>query len=414
MNFISNQKNFYKLKSTGIYLLVPIANFSVSIFTSPIFAKYLSAEEFGYFGYYNSLNNLFNVFFSLSFTTYYMSVYYKGTEEDRKNSLVTLTLLLLLWNIAFLPVVYIGVFLYFKYSNSQIPFYPFALLTFTSGALGVYKSFLQIDFRLAGKPFSYFFIISGYRILSIFISLFLVVNLNMNLKGRMLGVLIVEVLFFIISLLHILVGQSLKIDGKILKNAMKIVLPLFPASLLYIPIINFDNIVLARLNQPAEMGIFNIGKGISTYLYTALFPFFQAFEPDIYKNTVLGNTSSLKNIIIFLMTIVILSVVGFWLISPYVISYLTAGRYAKAAHYANVLVITNGLMIIFSIFDAIINALQDTKKHLIINGITAIVCIFTYIMGGLYFKQMGVAVASVFTYLFLVILQGFFIIRKLK
>lgn len=414
LNIIKNKDILVKLKSTGIYLLVPLVNFGASIFTSPIFAKYLTAEEFGYFGYYNSLASFFNIFFSLSFTTYYMSTYYKGTEEDRKSSLVTLVAFLLLWNIAFLPALYVGMYLFFKYSHSQTPFYPFALLTFIAGSVGVYKSFLQINYRLGSKPFSFFSIISGYRVLSILVSLYLVINLNMHLEGRMLGILIVETLFFVISIIHIFIGQSIKVDKKVLKDAIKIVLPLFPASLLYIPLLNFDNIILERLNQPAEMGIFNIGKGIATYLYTALFPFYQAFEPDIYKHAVTGNAAPLIKIILFLSIIVFFCTLGFWIVSPFIINYLTAGKYTQSIKYANLMAITNGLMIIFSIFDAIINAIQETKKHLIINAITAIVCVVTYTIGGLFFKQIGVAIASVFTYIFLVTLQGFFILKKYK
>lgn len=401
-----------KLRTTGVYLLVPIVNFSVSIFTSPLFAKYLTAEEFGYFGYYTSLVGFINIFFSLSFTTYYMSVYY--AEQDRKKVLVTLTSALVLWNIVFLPLVYAGVVLFLKLSNSQVPLYPFALLTFVAGSIGVYKNFLQINYRLGGKPLSYFFIVSGYRILSTFLGLYLIIEMDMNLAGRMLGLLIIEVAFCLLSLIHIYKGLSFHIDKKILRSALKVILPLLPASLLYIPIIGFDNIVLERLGAPKEMGLYNIGKGISTYVYTALFPFFQTFEPNIYKYASQKNVTQLKNTSLLLVGIVILSIITFWIISPMAINFLTDGRYPGAVFYANILVITSGLMIIFSIFDAIINALQATKLHLFINGTTAAFCIVSYFIGSIYFKQVGVALASVVSYLFLIILQGIFIVKKFR
>ena len=403
-----------KVKSTGIYLLVPIVNFGFSFFTSPIFARYLTAEEFGYFGYYSSLINFVNIFFSLSFTTYYMSVYYKGTEVERNKTLLTLTSFLLLWNVAFLPAVYFLVLLFFKVSNAQIPFYPFAILTFVAGSASVYKSFLQIEYRLAGKPLSYFFIVSGYRVLSIMASLYFVVNLEMSLKGRMLGALIVEALFMGISLVYIYKKGLFTLDKKIIKDAIRVILPLLPASLLYIPVLSFDNIVLERLHQPAEMGLYNIGKGISSYVYVALFPFYQAFEPDIYKHAVKNDIKALRNISTLLVGFVVFSILCFWVVSPFIIDFLTAGKYNDAVKYANTLVITSGLMIVFSIFDAIINALQETKKHLIINGITMVFCLVSYYIGSLYFNQMGVAVASVLTYIFLILLQTLFIVKRYK
>jgi hypothetical protein len=48
---LNRQLLLEKARTTGIYLLVPVIGFLVSIFTSPIFAKHLSAEEFGYFGF---------------------------------------------------------------------------------------------------------------------------------------------------------------------------------------------------------------------------------------------------------------------------------------------------------------------------------------------------------------------------
>lgn len=401
-----------KIKTTGVYLLVPIINFSVSVFTSPLFAKYLTAEEFGYFGYYTSLMGFINIFFSLSFTTYYMSVYYG--DQDRKKVLVTLTSSLLLWNLIFLPLVYGGFILFFRFSNSQVPFYPFAVLTFITGSIGVYKNFLQINYRLGEKPLSYFFIVSGYRVLSTLLGLYLIMELNMNLAGRMAGLLVIEIAFFFLSMIHIYKGLKFHIDRKILKSALKVILPLLPASLLYIPIIGFDNIVLERLGNPKEMGLYNIGKGISTYVYTALFPFFQTFEPDIYKYASQKNVGALKNTSMFLIGIVILSVVTFWLVSPFIINFLTNGRYPQAVIYANILVVTSGLMIIFSMFDAIINALQATKLHLIINGTTAAFCIVAYFVGSIYFKQIGVAFVSVISYLFLIILQSIFIVKKFR
>ncbi|RDC54294.1 hypothetical protein DU508_22670 [Pedobacter chinensis] len=399
-----------KLRTTGLYLLVPIVNFSVSVFTSPLFAKYLTAEEFGYFGYYTSLIGFINIFFSLSFTTYYMSVYYG--HHDRKRVLVTLTSFLILWNLVFLPIVYVGFILFFKFTNSQVPFYPFAILTFVAGSIGVYKSFLQVNYRLGEKPLSYFFIVSGYRISSIILGLYLIIEMNMHLAGRMLGLLIIEGVFFLLSMIHIYKGLKFNIDRKILKSAIKIILPLLPASLLYIPIIGFDNLVLERLNQPVEMGFYNIGKGIAAYLYTALFPFFQTFEPDIYKYTSQRNIKGLRNTSLFLIGIVLFSIAIFWTVSPIIINYLTGGKYPQAIIFANILVVTSGLMIVFSLFDAIINALQATKLHLIINGTTAVFCIGAYFIGSIYFKQIGTAIASVISYMFLIMLQSIFIIKK--
>ncbi len=361
-----------KIKTTGLYLLVPIINFAISIFTSPLFARYLTAEEFGYFGYYSSVATFLIGFYSLSFPTYHMSVYFKETEEGRKSVLASLVLFNLMWNAFFFPLSCVGIYLYLTLSHSVLPFYPFALLTFGAAVLSTYKGFVQANYRLGQQPLKYFLFVSGYRVITTGASLYFVMNAEMGLYGRMLGILIGEVVFFVISIIHLLKDQPLTFKKDIIRKAFKIVLPLFPASFLYLPIVSYDNIVLERLHQPGEMGLYNIGKGIANYLYTALFPFYQAFEPDIYKNAVTQKyQGAQKNQFSACLPLQRMSLIGFWAFSSFMIDYLTAGKYIGATKYANIIAVTSCLTIVFSIFDAMINALHETKKSLLINIISA-------------------------------------------
>lgn len=403
-----------KLKSTGFYLLVPLVSFGVSIITSPIFARYLTPEEFGYFGYYSSVAMFLTCFYSLSFQTYHMSVFFKYDEAGRKEVLTSLVLFNLLWNLVFFPLSCFGVYLYMKYIHSDVPFYPFAILSFAIASLGIYKVFVQANYRLGQKAFLYFAFVSGYRVLTTCLSLYFVVYSKMGLYGRMLGAVLAEALFFVISLYDILKNQKIVINKKIIKNAFKVVYPLFPASFLYLPLISYDNIVLERLHRPAEMGLYNIGKGIATYLNTALFPFYQTFEPDIYKNAVQRNLKALKKTGFLLAGIVAVSLIGFWIFSPFLINYLTAGKYNAALKYSNIIAVTSAITIIFSIFDAILNALHETKKSLLINSISAGLCIVLYTLGAKLYAEEGVAYAAVITYICLISLQVFFVVRKFK
>ncbi|RZL61578.1 MAG: hypothetical protein EOO93_13125, partial [Pedobacter sp.] len=192
--FSRDNQLWAKLRSTGLYLLVPLINFSVSIFTSPIFARHLSAQEFGYFGYFNSLSTFILCFYGLLFQTYYMSVYFRETDARRKEVLATLTLFNILWNLLFFPISYLGLYLYFQLSHSQIPFYPFALLSLAGGVFGTYKGFIQVNYRLANRPIAFVLLVAGYRVLSTFASIYFVVFANMGLTGRFLGAFIVELL----------------------------------------------------------------------------------------------------------------------------------------------------------------------------------------------------------------------------
>ena len=412
---IANKANLLaKVKTTGLYLLVPIINFAFSVFTSPIFAKYLTVEEFGYFGYYNTLSSFLLVFYSLSFQTYYMSVYFRETEGERKETLVSLIMFTMMWNLLFFPISYVALYLYFKYSHSIVPFYPFVLLLFSGTVLGIAKGFVQINFRMEQKPVLFLIWVSGFRVASILVSLYFVVIPKMALPGRLLGILLVEVFFFVITLYLTCKKQKIRIDKKVLRVAIKKISPLLPASLLFMTIFSFDNIALERMHQPKEMGLYNIGKNIAQFLFTALYPFFQAFEPDIYKHAVQKDHKSLKRIGFLIFGITAFSLLSFWLISPYLIRYLTAGKYIASLKYSNMLAISYCLNVFFAYFDAVIMAWQETKVHLYINMVVATVSVVIYTVASKYFSAMGIAVACNINWALLLLLQLLFIYSRLR
>ncbi len=190
-----NKNLLQRIKSTGIYLLVPIVSFSISIFTSPIFAKYLSAEEFGYYGYYNSILTFISCFYGLLFQTYYMSIYFRENVDDRKKILTTLILFNVCWNLLFFPFSYLCIYLYFKWLHSAIPFFPYVLLTFGAGILGIYKGFVQVGFRLSKSPMRFFVFVASNGIITTFLSLYFVVYSGMGLVGRLLGAILSELFF---------------------------------------------------------------------------------------------------------------------------------------------------------------------------------------------------------------------------
>ena len=403
-----------QIKSTGVYLLVPVVNFAVSIFSTPYFAKYLSAEEFGQFGYYNSITSVIGILFSLSFNTYYMSVYHRVEAPERKVILQSITLFLISWNIFFLPFAYYVIVLFIKYSGSAIQIYPLFAIALAGASIGIFKFFLQSDFRFKNNAFLYLLIVSGYRILSTLAGIYLVMHKSLGIHGRMLGIFIVEIAFFVISLIYIFRKGKIKFDKSKLSSAWKVVLPLLPASMLYVLLVSYDNFVLERINEPKEMGFYNIGKGIAYYVYIALFPFYQTFETSIYQYTIQKKIKNLKKIITGLLLMVSASVVIFWGLSGFVINYLTAGKYPEAVVYANITVMTSGLMILFSINDAMINALQKSKSSLLINAITVIAFIFICNIAAAHFKQIGVAYSTVLGYVLLIVLQSVLIIRTMK
>ncbi len=403
-----------KVKTTGLYLLVPLINVVASFLTSPIFARYLTVEEFGYFGYYNTVSSYLLIIYNLSFQTYYMSVYFRESESERKATLVSLIMFTMAWNLLFFPISLGALYLYFKFSHSITPLYPFALLLLGGTVLGIPKGFIQVNFRMEQKPVLFLIWVSGFRVASILVSLYFILGPEMHLVGRLIGILLVELVFFIVTIYLAFKNQKIRIDIAVIRVALKKIAPLIPASLLLLTIISFDNIAVERMKQPKQLGLYNIGKSLAQFLYTALYPFFQAFEPDIYKHAVLKDHRRLKNIGALIVGITMLALVSFWIVAPYLIRYLTAGRYTAALPYANLLAIACCLNIFFAYFDAVIMAWQQTKVHLYINIVVATLSIVIYAVASKYWEAMGIAVACDINWTLLLILQLLFVYSKLR
>ncbi|HTM93138.1 MAG TPA: hypothetical protein VL095_12005, partial [Flavisolibacter sp.] len=121
-----DQKRILQIfKKGGLYFGTSALGLFLSFFTMPIFAKLLSEKDFGIFNYFNNLTGFFAFVFSLQFSSYYSSKYFRCNGEQRKQLTGTLLTFLLLWNPVLILIVYGILVLYCHYIHLTLPYYPF-------------------------------------------------------------------------------------------------------------------------------------------------------------------------------------------------------------------------------------------------------------------------------------------------
>ena len=88
-----------RAKDSALYFGTAMIALPISLITSPLFAKNLSAYDFSVIGYFTALMSFFLPIINLSFYNYYMLDYFKREEIERKLILRSLVSFLLIFNV---------------------------------------------------------------------------------------------------------------------------------------------------------------------------------------------------------------------------------------------------------------------------------------------------------------------------
>lgn len=403
------------LRNAVLYFGGSFLQLVVAIFTSPIFARHLSAEEFGILGYFLSAKQFIFPLTTLSLTFFYLFKYFKQDNKQNKKLLSNIILFLTYANILVICVTSGILYTYFKVAKVEIPFTPFAFIMLITLFLEVYKTFFLIDLKLKKAAFTYFLYSALLAILNIAISLLFVVVFKWGAAGRMLGALVALFIVSIIFIKQFNITLKIKLDFKVIKEGLWWASPMILSAYFYLPMANIDRLLLAALNDTNELGYYSIGANIAGYLGTASLALYSAFEPDFYKFVAQNNK---PKFFFYSMSFVLFTAfftMLFFIFSESVVNYLTSGRYTRAYIYANYYAISIFIMNLTQITNTILIALGKSRFQLYINIIAGSIGFILYKYFINHYGFMGanygrIAIAS----LYLITQTGFIVYLKYK
>lgn len=365
-------------KKSTLYFGGSVVQLLLSLYTSPIFARHLEAEEFAIIGYFRSLTAFLLPLTLLNLTHYYLMHYYRQGESENRKMLSNLISFLTISNMFVLPLSYILIWIFFKVSNVEFPFYPFTIIILITLLLDIYKAFILLEFRITKRALAYFLFSSSITVLGILTSLVYVVWFDWGAVGRMAGVLLPQFIIIASLIFWVRRNYKFKIDFQKVKYALRFSTPMIISAYFYIPIENIDKIYLERIGNYDELGYYSIGYNIANYMGMAATALGQAFEPDFIKYIAKKNKKKFfLNAVVFTGALVLMTIV-FILFSEKIVEYLTSGRYTRAFKYANLTAIAILIIKIAGIGDAAILAFQKPKFMLINNIITGAFALVIY------------------------------------
>lgn len=402
------------IQNAGLYFLGSIVQSIFALVAQPIYSMHLSANEFGIIGYFDAIKNFFTPIFILSMTSVYLMRYFKQSEEENKKLLFNLTFYLCCFNTIILFIGYLSIFLYFKYMHVTIPLNPFAWYILIALLLDNIKIFVLINFRIRKKALSFFIFSAINSVLNVGIGLMFVAYLKWGAQGRMLAPIISTLMMLPFCIFILRKFTSINFNITIFIKSAKVAFPLVLAAYAYVPIANIDRFFLERLNNLAELGLYNIGIAIAGYVQIAYAALALAFEPDIFKSVADKNNKKLVLLAVIMFAPYFIFVLIFMMFSRTIISILTAGRYIAAEQYTKITLVSVFLIGVYWFFDKIFIALGKTKLNLIVNIFGGTIAIIIMYIAVTNFGFIGAAYGKVLLVMIMVLISSILAIKHLK
>jgi len=270
LTLVNKKKIAQNFGNAFFYMGGTVVQFLISIFTLPIYSRYLSPVDFAILGYYTAINAFFFPLFDLSMSSYYLANYYSPRTTNKNEELSYAVNILNVSNILIGVIGFFVVAAYFKTFDVQFPLYPYAIIVLLYLFFNKYRTLYLIDARIQKKGLYYFLVSASAVVFNATFSIFFVVELKAGAAGRLGGQLVSQ--FLIAGIVLFVWLRSKRFSFRLTFNRTKLAdsfrfaWPLVLAGYSYYPIGNIDKIFLERLHNLNEFGFYNVGLIVSSYV----------------------------------------------------------------------------------------------------------------------------------------------------
>lgn len=393
---IINVKIFNNLSA---YFISSVITALISLLINPLLALKLSHSDYAVIGYYSSIAQLLVPITSLSLQSYYARNYFLVDEEKRQRIYDTLLTLFSTIGLLAFGVFFFAYYIYHKFCNVDIEFSPYAIITFLPVFFSSYYNLYLMDLRMKSDGKKYAIIVVCNSVLSTLLSILLVYVLNYGATGRLLAAFITSFLFAVYSL--IIKQRRFFVDKTIIIDSLAFCWPLIITGILSFFFLGVDRVLLEQLDDTYNLGLYNVGIQISTYLGIFGTVLLQTFDPDLYKYTSRNEHKKVILLCVFLIIVVLIPNTLFILFSKQIIYLLTAGRYVDAYLYSNILCLRNVTTTFAYMMSGVLIGYGLSKYELLNRSIGAISSVLLYYVLIKHFEFYGAAWGQGLSWLFM-------------
>jgi O-antigen/teichoic acid export membrane protein len=396
------------VKNTIYYSLGEIIPRIISFVLLPILTTYLTPSEYGITMYTNSVMMFVFVIASLSLNTFLLKNYYTQKDEDSRRELIgSVFLFVFIFNVLIVVLQVLFFPFIIDFFKINVPFKPFFLLAIFNNFFDVISLVPLVLFRVREDARGFLIMSLSRTILQFILIYVLVVIFKQGLEGSYYGRLYVNIPFVFIYFYYIKQNAKLKINTKLIRQALLFSLPLLPGGLSYLLITLSDRIILERFVSLDKIGIYSVATTLALVLNIVIQAFYKTFEPMLFKEYLNENfqETNLKLYKIYLFALFVGAFAASFFSKEFFLI-ATSGAFREAYEIVPFLIISvviSGINTYLNVLMIACDRQKMTSVILILSAIISVILNFVFIP---YFGFYGAITASVSSFLFVnVILQ---------
>ena len=397
------------LKATFWFTICNFILKGISFITVPLFAAFLSTEEYGVMSIYYSYEQIFLIFATLELS---IGAYQRGLLKYKENEKLFTSSVIILGNlITIVNLLIFGILHNWFISLTNISFSIFILM--------FAYFFVQPSYNawLTKKRFSYEYkpaVIATllYTILTTIISLLFVVFVSKTANTKISSFLIVEIvfcfLFYLKSIDIIAIIKNFKLVRVYWFYCLKFQLPLLFHSLSYIILSQSDRVMIGSFVNNSKAAIYSVAYNIASAVLIFQQSLNQVFKPWRYQKMETKEYDTINKVSTSITLLLAILISFFIVIAPDIIRILFREEYYEAVWTIPPVSTSVFFMFLYSMFSDIESYFSQTKYMAFISVLCAILNIMLNYFGIIYFGYIACAYTTLLTYIFFAIGHYYF------
>jgi len=275
------------MKSLSIYTITSILNAGIPFLLLPILTNYLSIEEYG-------LLAMIQIFIVFTFPFISINIHstlqleYHNLDQDEFSIWVSSVLLIPLISIFIILTVFMisEAFIHQFMNISLIWILLIPLLAF----MQIIPQTILSIYKISERPLDYAKYQLSLTSLNLFLTLGLVVVLNLNWEGRFLAILFTYIIFTLVGI-YLLIQKNiiiLKVKKIYIKQALVLGIPLILHVISAVLFMMSDRLFISYYLGNSALGLYAVGAQVAMMALIIQEAFNQAWVPYLFKNLKTG------------------------------------------------------------------------------------------------------------------------------
>jgi O-antigen/teichoic acid export membrane protein len=416
MNILQKYKNLsLPLKATIWFTICNFILKGISFITVPLFARYLSPEQYGITSVYNSYQQIFLIFATLELS---LGAFQRGIIRYKENLNLFINSLQLLWSS--ITVILFMIVLLFKDLFIKLTDTNLVILTLMFGYFLVYPAY---DCWANQKRFNYDYrpvVIATilFAIVTTCGSLFSVIFIKQTAIVRITSILIIQILYcapFYFKNINIkkLIHNLSKVKEFWLFS-LNFQLPLIFHSLSYLVLAQSDRIMIGMMVGKSEAALYSVAYSLSNVVIIFQTSINQVLKPWRYQKMESKEYKLICSITNLLLVIIGMVLLLFVLIAPEIMKLLFNVDYYEAIWTIPPVTLSVYFMFLYSVFTDIESYFCKTKYIMYASIICAIINVVLNYFGIIYFGYISCGYATLFSYILFAIMHYLYMVKSCK